>query len=38
MMVVLVCRSNYKCYWEDQVVHVLLVDGAMLTLKEAEEK
>jgi hypothetical protein len=37
-MVVLVCRDNYKCCWDGQIVHVLLVDGAMLTIKEADLK
>jgi len=35
-MVVLVHRGSYKCCWDGQIIHVLLVDGAMLTIKEAE--
>lgn len=35
-MIVLVYRSNYKCYWDCQIVHVLLIDDAMLILREAE--
>jgi hypothetical protein len=31
-MIVLVYGKNYKCYWDDGIVHVFLVDGAMLTI------
>ena len=33
-MVVLVMRLNYKCYWDGDLVHVLLVDGGMLRITE----
>ena len=35
-MVVLTYRRNYKCYWEGEIVHVLLLDGGMLRIREAE--
>ena len=35
-MIVLVFRLNYKCLWDGALVHVLLVDGAMLTIREVE--
>ena len=35
-MVVLVFRHNYKCLWDRGLVHILLVDGAMLTITEVE--
>ncbi len=36
MMIVLIHRRNYKCYWDKNLVHVLLIDGGLLTLEEAE--
>ncbi len=35
-MVVLVFQLNYKCYWDGNLVHVLLIDGGMITIEEAE--
>jgi len=36
-MVVLVFSLNYKCIWDGHMVHVLLVDGAMVTIEEDGE-
>jgi len=33
-MIVLVYRRNYKLIWDGDLVHVLLVDGDMLTITE----
>jgi len=35
-MIVLVMRLNYKCYWDGKLVHILLIDGDMITIKELE--
>ena len=35
-MVVLVCRPVYKCYWDGGLVHVLIIDGGMLRIREVE--
>lgn len=35
-MIVLVMNLNYKCYWDGHLVHVLIVNGHMLTIVELE--
>jgi len=35
-MVVLTYRYNYKCYWDGELIHVLLIDNDLLRIREAE--
>jgi len=35
-MVVLVFSLNYKCIWDGHMIHVLLIDGGIVTIEEAE--
>jgi len=35
-MVVLTYKHNYKCCWDGELIHVLLVDGGMLRIWEAK--
>jgi len=36
-MLTLVMRLNYKCYWDaGALVHVFIVNGHMLTIRELE--
>ena len=35
-MVVLVFSLNYKCLWDGHMVHVLLVDGDVVTIGEPD--
>jgi len=29
-------RSNYKCIWDGELVHILLIEGGLLSIREAE--
>jgi len=31
-------RPNYKCYWDGELVHVFLLDGGLLRIREAEAR
>lgn len=33
-MVVLTVRRNYKCIWDGELCHTLLIDGGMLRIWE----
>jgi len=35
-MIVLTYRHRYKCLWDGELVHVLLVDGGLLRIREEE--
>jgi len=35
-MVVLTYRNNYKCYWDGELVHILLIDGGQLRIREVK--
>jgi len=33
-MFVLVFRLNYKCYWDEGLFHVFLIDGIQFTIED----
>ena len=33
-MIVLTVRRSYKCVWDGELLHVLLIDGGMLRIWE----
>jgi len=35
-VIVLVARRNYKCCWDGGLIHVLLVNGGLLRIREVE--
>ena len=36
-MVTLTFRRNYKLIWDGNLVHILLIDGDMLTITEVQD-
>jgi len=37
IMITLVFRLDYKCYWDGFLIHVFLIDGIHITIEEENQ-